>query len=569
MTPLIISDLIIVGFMISAGITHIFSGLKKKLNATYLLFGILSIMMGLHVLCNLIFFKSFTTDAYTIMKIIEYVNPLALLLYVLFIASYTKTKPGIPIIIISALLLLLIALNIIIDDLFMMANQGTTTYTLPWGEQIRIRIPRESNWRTYTKITLALAFIYTLYLIISQFKKPVKRMWYFITATLITWACIINDVLFINGVVKTMFIKGYGFLTFIIMMGLKLSDEILEKNKLTKILYKKEALLQSILDHIPALVFLKKINGEYEFVNDTFKKMVNPFIISDFEVESVKGMTDYDIFPKKVADLLRAEDLEVIKSKRPLNLINMRYDLEPRRYFTITKIPIFDEKQTVTDVFGFAVDVTEQVTLEESIHEIEEREKEKIALDLHDGLGQHLTGIRYLVGQLLINLKKEDSAYIIDLEEINQLLTESKDLTRELSRGLGLLILENEGFFQTIKKMMQDMMRFYDITYVFNYDEIRINKLISSNLYFIVKEIINNAINHSGATSFDLCFKNKKSVFQFIIRTNGSHFNKDISSQNGMGLKIITYRLHKINGTWDVKEMESGIEITITITKKN
>ena len=87
------------------------------------------------------------------------------------------------------------------------------------------------------------------------------------------------------------------------------------------------------------------------------------------------------------------------------------------------------------------IDITERKQLERAILEISEREQRRIGQDLHDGLGQHLTGIAFMTKVQEQKLKEKRLPYAADAAKIVKLVNEAINKTRELARGL-----ESGGF---------------------------------------------------------------------------------------------------------------------------
>ena len=82
------------------------------------------------------------------------------------------------------------------------------------------------------------------------------------------------------------------------------------------------------------------------------------------------------------------------------------------------------------------IDVTERKHLEKAILEVSAREQRRIAQDLHDGLGQHLTGIAFLSKVLEEKLSEESVAESRDAAKIVLLVNDAIRKTKELARGL-------------------------------------------------------------------------------------------------------------------------------------
>ena len=221
---------------------------------------------------------------------------------------------------------------------------------------------------------------------------------------------------------------------------------------------------------------------------------------------------------------------------------------------SVSKIETGGERHLVM----VARDLSERMEIEKRMHEIEEMEREKIAQDLHDGLGQHLTGIRYLLGLLILKMKNEQLPYISTAERLMELIDEAKDITRNLSRGFGLISLEKEGFIEAVNNMISDIREIFGVTCRFSYNSGIENKSVSSHIYFIIKELITNAIQHGKAGSISITMKKERKGITIDIYDDGRTYRPPVVSSRGKGLKIINYRLLKINGTIKITNPPEG-----------
>lgn len=127
------------------------------------------------------------------------------------------------------------------------------------------------------------------------------------------------------------------------------AEEELKENK---------ELLQRIIDNTTAVIFIKDLEGRYMLINNRYEKL---FRITQ---EQIKGKTDYDLFPKEVADAVRLADMEVIRNNK---LIEFEEDVPNdgamRNYISI-KFPLHDEHNRPYAVCGMATDITERKEIE-------------------------------------------------------------------------------------------------------------------------------------------------------------------------------------------------------------
>lgn len=130
------------------------------------------------------------------------------------------------------------------------------------------------------------------------------------------------------------------------------------RRKAEEQLTENKELLQRIVDNTTAVIFIKDLEGKYLLINEQYEKL---FGISQ---EEVKGKTDYDLFPKEVADAVRLADLEVVRNNK---LIEFEEDVpnsgEMRNYISV-KFPLHDKDKKIYAVCGMATDITERKEIE-------------------------------------------------------------------------------------------------------------------------------------------------------------------------------------------------------------
>lgn len=216
---------------------------------------------------------------------------------------------------------------------------------------------------------------------------------------------------------------------------------------------------------------------------------------------------------------------------------------------TVSKITLQGKRHAI----GIIRDISERMEMERRITEIEEEERAWIARDLHDGLGQQLTGIRYLGGILQIRLEKEGSPHAAVAAELNSLIGEAKKMISALAQGFGAIELEKEGgLIQAINHMLQGIQKIFAITIRFHHTDDMISKPLALHLYFIIREIITNEIRHGGVRMVEVTLGKEGSNVTVEIRDDGA-VPGPVLNQDGMGLKIMRHRLTRIRGVLEVR----------------
>jgi PAS domain S-box-containing protein len=216
-------------------------------------------------------------------------------------------------------------------------------------------------------------------------------------------------------------------------------------------------------------------------------------------------------------------------------------------------------------IHGVGFDITERKGLEEAILEISAREQRRIAQDLHDGLGQHLTGIAFMSKVLQEKLSDRSLPEAVEAAKIVQMVNQAIDNTRQLARGLHPVAAEPQGLMSALKKWAAEVEELFHIGCRFHCDTplyIHDGNL-ATHLYRIAQEAVNNAIRHGKSRNIVIGLSGRNGTGILTIRDDGNGFPETQASQPGVGLSIMNYRADMVGGSLKVQANEvRGITVT-------
>jgi PAS domain S-box-containing protein len=216
-------------------------------------------------------------------------------------------------------------------------------------------------------------------------------------------------------------------------------------------------------------------------------------------------------------------------------------------------------------IHGVGFDITERKGLEEAILEISAREQRRIGQDLHDGLGQHLTGIAFMSKVLQEKLSDKSLPEAVEAAEIVKMLNQAIDNTRQLARGLHPVAAEPLGLMSALKKWASEVEGLFHIGCSFQCEKpLQIHDAnLATHLYRIAQEAVNNAIRHGRSRNIVIGLSGKNGTGSLTIQDDGEGFREKQADHPGVGLSIMNYRADMVGGSLKVQPNE-GRGVTVT-----
>ncbi len=196
-------------------------------------------------------------------------------------------------------------------------------------------------------------------------------------------------------------------------------------------------------------------------------------------------------------------------------------------------------------------DISERKRLEKTILEISETERRRIGQDLHDGLGQHLTGVAFMGKVLEDRLAETSAADAAEAAKIVKLVNESIRMTRELARGLLPVVSEAQGLRTALEHYASEVSELFHVACRLECrDQIVVrDEALADHLYRLTQEAVTNAIKHGIAKNIVIGLSVVKGGGVLTIRDDGCGFDVVPKSESGLGMRIMNYRAKMINGS--------------------
>jgi two-component system, LuxR family, sensor kinase FixL len=209
---------------------------------------------------------------------------------------------------------------------------------------------------------------------------------------------------------------------------------------------------------------------------------------------------------------------------------------------------------------GIVRDISERKRLEQEILEISDREKRRIGQDLHDSLGQLLTGIGFKSKSLENKLAGREGPEADGAKQIAALVTQAISQARGLARGLQPVDPKPGGLMSALGELAQSIQDLFRVSCVFRCVEaVEVNDpAAATHLYRIAQEACHNAVKHGQAGQIIIELARDRERVVLRVRDNGVGFSKPAAASRGMGLQIMRYRAAMVGGSITIAPNEAG-----------
>ncbi len=201
----------------------------------------------------------------------------------------------------------------------------------------------------------------------------------------------------------------------------------------------------------------------------------------------------------------------------------------------------------------------------EAISSTEEKERKRVATDLHDSIGPLLSSVKLSMSAMTI-ASAEDQKKMLDtsLEIINEAISD----VRQISHNMMPIPIQEKGLFYAVSQLLQRFEVPDGLHTHINFPDqkTKLNAASSAILYRAIEELVNNTIKHAEADNIYLDFTEKDIFLEIIYRDDGKGFDVEaaLAKANGMGLNNVKDRIRTLNG--DIKfESSNGFRAEIKV----
>jgi len=216
-------------------------------------------------------------------------------------------------------------------------------------------------------------------------------------------------------------------------------------------------------------------------------------------------------------------------------------------------------------------EIAERHRLEKEILAISERQQQRLGRELHDGLGQLLTGIALTSKVLERNMAAKSLTEAASVAKIARLINQGITQTRNLAKGFYPVDLHSYGLVSALKSLASNMEQLFGISCRFRCEGAVEVEDVSTKiqLYRIAQEAVTNAVKHGKAKNIAIIMSSSGDTAIIKIENDGEEMPAEHGKSSGMGLRIMRYRARVINALLDIRSgAAGGAVVTCTFEKK-
>ena len=359
-----------------------------------------------------------------------------------------------------------------------------------------------------------------------------------------------------------------------------------------KKLWEEHEFRQAIENSVPSGIAVVNLEGRQTYVNPAFCQMVGWS-----EEELIGGKPPFPYWPPEEVEIISAALAQVVEGRAPrsgselrlcrkngtrfyvLNLVTALRDTFGNVSGWLSTITDITERKKAEDALRRSHEelelrvrertadlsdantrlqaaMAERRRLEHELLEITEKERRRIGLDLHDDLGQKLSGVALMAKGLQLKLAKQKSAdEAKEAGKIHTLLEQAMHHARDLAHDLATLEFTEQDLTVALKNLLTHVKESFPIPCRFKVDaEVPpLEPGVVRQLCKIAQESLTNAIKHGKARQVAIMLSNGDSALTLTIRNSGTPFPSVVGQNAGMGLRIMKYRANLIGATLKIE----------------
>ena len=315
---------------------------------------------------------------------------------------------------------------------------------------------------------------------------------------------------------------------------------------------------QSLLDEISSLEIKSKENIRMiqmlEDTNDDNFESFSPREVSSYNKSKMVELSEEQ---KQIQQMLQDYSSEVLE-------LNLKID----EVTSVIKVA-----QNENEICNEEISKSKKSNL--NVLESVEKERQRIARDLHDSTVQNLTSLVHKSELCMKLIDLDPIRCKLELSSMGKILREVIEDMRKMIYDLRPMSFDDIGFGVTIERALDKCKAAYNIRYSFKIEgeEYQLPNMVSISLLRIIQESCSNAINHGNAKMIDIKLIYHEDSIELMVENDGDGFDvstiDDLSRDDysGFGLSMMKERIYLLSGDLSIqsKAGEKGCLLTVNL----
>lgn len=206
--------------------------------------------------------------------------------------------------------------------------------------------------------------------------------------------------------------------------------------------------------------------------------------------------------------------------------------------------------------------------LSASLQAVREEERTRIARELHDELGQHLTGLKMDLSWMRPRLRDDQTALSTKIDGMKSLIDSTVSSMRRIASELRPLVLDDLGLSAAVEWLVQDFIKRTGIEVRMDLDAISadLDNALATGVFRIIQESLTNVARHSGAGVVDIALRRAEGILILEVRDDGRGISADKQEKRTHGLVGMRERAYMFGGQMNIDSAPGeGTSIQVTI----
>jgi signal transduction histidine kinase len=305
---------------------------------------------------------------------------------------------------------------------------------------------------------------------------------------------------------------------------------------------RQEAIMRTMAANAPDALMLINMDRKVEFSN---RQLLGPGPAPD------PGTPLSDAVPPEVRGSIDDAVARLIKTREPLSFpVSVVGASNELRHFELRAAPISGSGNLLGLTLR-ATDVTEFRRLESEVIDVASRERQRLSSDLHEGLGQELTGISLLLTCLATSLERGADDLPDLVSEVRSHVDRCIDMTRELARGLSPVQIERGSLGNALGRLAADASRRLRLCISASSvpEDVIVSDVASDHLYRIAYEALTNASRHSVCANVVIELWVDGATLNLAVKDDGAGVRDRSAESPGLGIEMMRYRARLLGGS--------------------